>query len=68
MALLPLHIDLLCCCALFRRGVSLQLLPVQRDEAEGRAGVLATNISALYATAKLEIARKDDEIKELRGR
>ena len=40
----------------------------QRDDAEARAGVLATNISSLYTTAKLEIARKDDEIKELRGR
>ena len=41
------------------------MLP-QKQALEARARVLTTNISSLYDTAKLELQRKADEIKELR--
>lgn len=40
--------------------------PKQNGTLAEREGALAANISALFSTAKLELARKDGEIKELR--
>lgn len=41
---------------------------MQCAAAEELVGVMETNISALYATARLEIRRKDGEITRLRKR
>jgi hypothetical protein len=41
---------------------------LQNGELDARCATLTANISALYNTAKLEIQRKDAEIKELRER
>ncbi len=41
---------------------------MQNGELSERCDTLATNISSLYNTAKLELQRKDAEIKELRER
>ena len=41
---------------------------LQNEELEQQRSTLATNISSLYKTAKLELQRKDAEIKELRER
>ncbi|GAB4816675.1 hypothetical protein N2152v2_003721 [Parachlorella kessleri] len=43
-------------------------LQQQNEELEQQRSTLATNISSLYKTAKLELQRKDAEIKELRDR
>jgi hypothetical protein len=40
----------------------------QNGELSERCSTLTANISALYNTAKLELQRKDGEIKELRER
>ena len=40
--------------------------PLQNDELAEREAALAGNISALFNTAKLELARKDADIKDLR--
>lgn len=42
--------------------------PPQKGELEERCASLAANISALYNTAKMELQRKDGEIRELRER
>lgn len=60
------------CAALERRVSELEreLASVEeaRDAAQEVRDVLETNISVLYNTAKLELQRKDREIKELRAR
>lgn len=44
----------------------LRAAPLQNDELAEREAALAGNISALFNTAKLELARKDADIKDLR--
>ena len=53
-----------------RPASSLRLdpLPLQNGELSERASTLTANISSLYSTAKLELQRKDVEIRELRER
>lgn len=46
----------------------MSLCTLQNGELGGRCTTLATNISALYNTAKLELQRKDTEIQQLRER
>jgi hypothetical protein len=46
----------------------VSLCTLQNGELGGRCTTLATNISALYNTAKLELQRKDTEIQQLRER
>ena len=46
----------------------LHIPPLQNGQLSERCAALTANISCLFNTAKLELQRKDDAIKELRER
>lgn len=47
-------------------GAHTALLPVQKQASAETIRILEKNMSALFATARLEVKRKDDEILRLR--